>query len=68
MDYKPGSNDLINIKKLRFVSSILFVLERCKLSQYVLSPVWSLQGYIEGCEKFSEETQKEISLQLQGIG
>lgn len=67
LDYKPNTN-LINIKKLKFASSVLFSLERCKVPKYILSPVWSLQGYIERCEKYSEEEQKEISLQLQGIG
>lgn len=67
LDYKPDTM-LINVKKLKFISGVLFRLEKCKLFKYNLHPVWSIQGYITSCKKYSEDEQREKSLQLQGLG
>ena len=63
-DYKPKTN-MINMAKLKFIASILFIIERCKLTRYDFTPIPSLQASLLTLSSMSEEQQRELSLQCE---
>ena len=51
--------------KLKFIASILFIIERCKLTRYDFTPIPSLQASLLTLSSMSEEQQRELSLQCE---
>lgn len=64
-DYKEDTN-LINVSKLGFVASILFVIESCKRGFYDIPAKSSLQANLMNIPNLLSQTeQRAISLELE---
>ena len=60
-------NNLVNITKLNFIGSVLFVLEGCKKGKYEITPIPALQACLLATPSVSEEEQRSLSLAIEPL-